>query len=171
MKKNSLRIAALLVGLTGSAAALAIPSYVYVGYWDVYSGPDWQTAPPTYTGQQAAALLFGGSYSDYAISTVDATVANINHMAWVDIYGVGFANPANNIVAENYAVDTSSAGYDQTGDTSAYVQDNGSTIISGITPPPLTSTTRFVSMTTRFPNRSRWPWWVSAFSGLGRFVA
>lgn len=126
MKKISLRIAALLVGLSTSASAMAVPTYTYVGFWDVYSGMPWDTPSlPTYTGQQAAAAIFGGSPSDYVISTVDDAVANIDHMAWVDIYRTGFVTPANNLVAENYVVDTGAAGYNASGDTSAWVQDNG----------------------------------------------
>jgi hypothetical protein len=44
-----------------------------------------------YTGQEAAAYLFGGNPSDYSISTVDDTVANINNMAWYDVIGYGGA--------------------------------------------------------------------------------
>lgn len=126
----------MLVGLTASAAALAVPSYV--GKWNVFSGPPWDTAPPppTYTGQQAAALLFGGLPSDYAISTVDETVANINHKAWVHILGKGFTDVTLNQVAENHAVDTGNPGYDELGDTSAYVQDNGNTQDVGFLTPP-----------------------------------
>ena len=39
------------------------------------------------SGQEAAALLFGGVASDYVISTVDTNSLNINFMAHVDGWG------------------------------------------------------------------------------------
>jgi hypothetical protein len=77
---------------------------IFVGSWYVYNdaAPTWSSAPPNgptaYTGQEAAALLFGGSAADYSISTVDNSVANINNMSWYDIIGTG-----GNIFAENYS--------------------------------------------------------------------
>jgi hypothetical protein len=130
-----LLVAASLV--LGAAAAEAAP--VYVGSWEVDQGPYWTTQPLAYTGQQAAALLFGGSASDYAISTVDANPLDINDMAWYSVLGVsgGFQ------FAQNYVGPDSSqapgfyysgAGYDniQTDAASAYVDDNaiGSTFIN-----------------------------------------
>ncbi|MCM8622767.1 MAG: PEP-CTERM sorting domain-containing protein [Candidatus Accumulibacter sp.] len=122
MRKISLRIAALLVGLSASAAALAVPTYTYVGFWDVFSGQAWDDIPPppTYTGQQAAAAIFNGSPSDYVISTIDNDKDHINNMAWVDTYGIGLQQ-----VAESHSVDSGGSGYDTNGDTSAWVQDNG----------------------------------------------
>lgn len=121
MKTKLLRTAVLLAGLIGSTAALAAPTYVYVGSWDVYGGPDWSNLDaPIYTGQQAAALIFGGTAGEYAISTVDSSVANINNMAWLDQIYIGLAS-----FGESYFVDSNQNGlYDISGDTSAYVQDN-----------------------------------------------
>ncbi|MCB1687000.1 MAG: PEP-CTERM sorting domain-containing protein [Halioglobus sp.] len=77
---------------------------MFVGSWDVYNdaAPTWSSAPPNgppaYTGQEAAALLFGGNAADYSISTIDSSVANINNMAWYDVIGTG-----GNVFAENYS--------------------------------------------------------------------
>ncbi len=76
---------------------------VFAGSWDVYNvaAPIWTDAPPNgplaYTGQEAAALLFGGNASDYVISTIDSDITNINNMAWYDVIGFG-----GNIFAEDY---------------------------------------------------------------------
>lgn len=69
--------------------------FVYVGSWNVPNGeaPRWTDDPPNgplaYTGQEAAALLFGGSAGDYAISTAGSDVALIDNQAWYDVIGVG----------------------------------------------------------------------------------
>jgi hypothetical protein len=96
--------AALLVGMSVANAA----SYTFVGSWSVYNddAPYWSdvaydatNGPLAYTAQEAAALLFGGSASDYVISTVDASTANIDFKAWYDVIGYGgavFAQDYNN---------------------------------------------------------------------------
>ena len=43
--------------------------------------------PPAFTGQQTAALLFGGAVSEYRISTIDTNPANIDNLAWVSVFG------------------------------------------------------------------------------------
>lgn len=103
------------------AAAGASAAPVFVGSWDLYSGVNWWTGEaPTYTGQEAAAALFGGSASDYVISTNGSNVADINQSAWYDQYGIG---PA--IFAQDYRHDTFNIGvYDTYGDTSAMIRDN-----------------------------------------------
>ena len=101
-----------------SAASAAT---IYVGSWQVDQGPRWDqpSGPPlAYSGQEAAALLFGGVASDYLISTKDNLVSDIDRMAWVSLIYVG-----TNKVADNFKIST--GGYYQTlGDTSAYVDDN-----------------------------------------------
>jgi hypothetical protein len=101
-------------------------TYTYVGYFNGLSGPDWQTNPPCYTGQEAAALLFGGVPSDYAISTNPNTTDpnTITFTAWmVTIYVPGWAE-----YPQNYKVDLPPPGYRDpavyAGATSAYVWDN-----------------------------------------------
>lgn len=115
-------LAALTLVATAGIAQAAAP--VYVGSWTVDQGPSWTTNPLSYTGQEAAALLFGGSASDYFISTVDNTVANINHSAWISTWGgaCGGTFPCGTVVAENFEVSTGGS-YLNSGDTSAYVQD------------------------------------------------
>lgn len=66
--------------LTASAGATP----VYVGYFRVSDGPDWHEDPPVYSAREAAALVFGGHYTDYAIST---HYAKINNQAWADGWG------------------------------------------------------------------------------------
>ena len=85
MKRASLIFGALtlLVGAVGQVKA----DYIYIGSWEVDQGPSWTTVPPIYTGQEAAALLFGGSASNYAISTVDSNPANINFESLVQSVG------------------------------------------------------------------------------------
>jgi hypothetical protein len=103
------------------AAAAASATPVFVGSWDLYSGVNWWTGTaPTYTGQEAAAALFGGAAGDYVISTNGSSVATINASAWYDQYGIGPAT-----FAQNYRHDTSTLGvYDTWGDSSAMIRDN-----------------------------------------------
>lgn len=84
---------------TGLTAALFPPVAAadpeFVGSWLVWESPaeDWTCCPPNgplaYTGQEAAALLFGGNPEDYVISTAGEDVAAINYMAWYDVIGWG----------------------------------------------------------------------------------
>ncbi len=80
--------------------------------------------PASYTGQEAAALLFGGVASDYVISTVDNSVANIDNLTWVSTWGgaCGGSFPCGTKVAENFKISTAGL-YQTMGDTSAYVAD------------------------------------------------
>lgn len=114
-----------LVAVAG-AVALASPAaaLTYVGSWEVDDGPSWTIVPPAYSGQEAAALLFGGSPSDYVISTVDSNPADVNDSAWVSTWGgaCGGAFPCGTVVAQNYVVSTGGF-YASPGDTSAYVDD------------------------------------------------
>jgi hypothetical protein len=96
--KKYLGLAALALVLS-MAAGSADASYVYVGSWNVDDGPSWVTSPPAYTGQEAAALLFGGSPSDYVTSSVDSNPADIDFNAWYTVIGVG----GNQLFAEDYS--------------------------------------------------------------------
>jgi fibronectin-binding autotransporter adhesin len=98
----------------------------YIGSWNVSDGPSWSTNPPTYTGQQAAALLFGGNASDYRISTAGAGIGTVNDLSWYNRYG----NSTYIQMAANYRVDTGGAGYNNQNDTSAYVNDHAGTNIN-----------------------------------------
>lgn len=128
MKFPNLAAGVVTVGMLLTTAANAGP--VYVGSWEVDQGPSYFTVPPAYTGQEAAALLFGGSPSDYVISTVDDNPADINDMAWVSTYDSAeaaclptpYTFPCGSIVADNSVVSTGGF-YENGGDQSAYVDD------------------------------------------------
>jgi hypothetical protein len=115
MKRFPLLFAVLLICM---ASQLRADTYTYVGSWNVEDGPAWGTVPPAYTGQEAAAFLFGGTASDYAISTVSSDPTQVNLESWVDVYA-----GSQEMVAENYVVSTS-GNYDAYQDTSAYVHDH-----------------------------------------------
>lgn len=119
--RNLLR-SALVAGMLAICAAPAQAAYVYVGTWNVHSGPSWY--PPVtsiLTGREAAALIFGGSYTDYAISTMGIDPNLINFSTWVSRYGQGHSG---DIVGQDYFQDNNANGiYDSGGDSSAYIQD------------------------------------------------
>jgi MYXO-CTERM domain-containing protein len=75
-------LATLGLAWVSAPAAHAAP-YVYVGSYQVGDGPLWFTNPQVYSAREAAALLFGGLDTDYAIST-DPDTDTVNHLAWVD---------------------------------------------------------------------------------------
>jgi hypothetical protein len=120
MKINLKKMVASAVMMAGMSIASASP--VFVGSWDLYSGDVWYNfTAPTSSGQSAAAAIFGGVASDYVISTVDSSTANINHMAWLDQIYIGVAQ-----FSESYFVDAGVLGiYDAAYDTAAQVADNG----------------------------------------------
>jgi len=118
---------AALLGASGANAGA-----LYVGSWEVDQGPAWYNQPTAYTGQEAAALLFGGSANDYLISTVNSNPADINGMAWYSILGHGGGTQfAQNYVASGSdqccGLYYSGGGYqfnDPNEAASAYVWDN-----------------------------------------------
>ena len=112
-------------------------TYTYVGSFDGLNGPYYGTNPPCYTGQEAAALLFGGNPSDYVTSTNPSTTDpnTITFTAWMVTWGIsGWAE-----YAQDYKVDVLPVGYDDPSGvgtaTSAYVWDN---------PPPPGSSITYV---------------------------
>ena len=115
--------AAALVSVSAISVA-ANAAYLYVGSWAVADGPRWSgtPSPQSLSGRQTAALLFGGLFSDYAISTVDNNPLNINFLAKLDGYADTqyLTNPQSQdfvgVVGANYA-----AGF---GNYSAYVFDH-----------------------------------------------
>ena len=119
--KNIVMAAAAFASLSLAGQASAA---TYVGSWTVDQGPSWTGVPAAYTGQEAAALLFGGVASDYLISTVDNLAANIDDLAWVSTYGgaCSLSFPCGTKVAENFKISTGGL-YSNLGDTSAYVTD------------------------------------------------
>lgn len=133
-KVRSLALAAALgLGLLTAAEAQAAP--VFVGSWDLgnidgnYDNPNnpwiWTNNPPVLSGVEAAAMLFGGSPSDYAISTIDSNPANINNLAFLD--GWGDTQYLFNPQSETFKLDSGPPGYnDPYGGPaySAYVVDH-----------------------------------------------
>ena len=108
-------------------AANAHAGYMFVGTFELGDGPLWYDMPEVLTGQEAAALIFGGNAGDYAISTDDDTLdaLTITNTAWVDGYGVRISERA-----ENFKIDVGPVGYSP-GDYSAYVHDHDFPILGG----------------------------------------
>ena len=86
------------------------------GWFRVGDGPAWGTAPPCYSAREAAVLLFGGTLSQYAVST---DPDNINLMAWVD--GWGDTTYLNTPASEDFK---GGVLYNSAGSYSAYVGDH-----------------------------------------------
>ncbi len=61
---------------------------IFVGQWEVDDGPSWSSNPLANTGQEAAALLFGGMASDYSISTLGMDALAIDNMSWYSVLGL-----------------------------------------------------------------------------------
>ena len=114
---------ALLVFMAGRVQAAVI----FVGQFDVGDGPLWTTEPQVLSARETAALLFGGSFTDYAISTNPNTIdpLTVNNMAWVDGWGnTSYLSP-NTPASEDFKLDVGPVGYTP-GDFSAYVFDHDS---------------------------------------------
>ena len=107
-----------------ATANLAQATPVYVGSYQVDDGPSWTTNPTVYSATEAAALLFGGVASDYDISTISSNIANINHLGWYTIWGIGGGTAFN----EDFKLDLGLPGYNAPGGAntaiSAYTDDN-----------------------------------------------
>jgi len=77
----------LLLGacIAALAAGAASAGPVLVGSYWVGAGPEWGASDTiSYSAKDAAALLFGGTASDYAISIFSDSITNT---AWYDGYG------------------------------------------------------------------------------------
>jgi hypothetical protein len=144
--------------LLAGAVSASATTYVYVGSWQVDDGPWWSSVanPIAYTGQEAAATIFGGSASNYVISTIDSNPADINFSNWVSTWGgaCGGADPCGTVVAQNYSVSTGGF-YLTPGDTSAYVGD-------WATGPTYTN-----YAFSAVPEVSTWAMMLAGFAGLG----
>lgn len=107
------------------AAAGTVSAQTYVGSFLVSDGPAWTTNPPVYSALEAAALLFGGAPTDYAVSVDPSTTnpATITHTAYYSGWGEGCA-----IYPETERLDVGPAGYNDPGGSgtahSAYVADH-----------------------------------------------
>jgi hypothetical protein len=138
MRMKMLAGAAAAAAVALGSAAPASAALVYVGSWEVDQGPAWYSAPPNgplaYTGQQAAALLFGGSASEYVISTNGSSVADINDEAWYSVIGYdGNQGNGGSLFPDNYSSTYLGLYYgptdgypygDPSAPASAYVSDN-----------------------------------------------
>jgi hypothetical protein len=118
----------ILLFITSHANA----ALMFVGQWEVDDGPSWGSQPLASTGQAVAALLFGGSASDYSISTLGVDALTVDNMAWYSILGLeGGHKFAQDYVASGSTQAPSyyySGGAFNPGDineaASAYVNDN-----------------------------------------------
>src|SRR5215831_16133670 len=124
MKLKPILAAGAAALAVGAVASSAHASHLFVGSWEVDQGPSWTIVPPAYTGQEAAALLFGGSPGDYTISTVSANPHLVDGLTWVSTWGgaCGGNFPCGTKVADNSVVNTGGL-YASPGDQSSYVQD------------------------------------------------
>ena len=90
MRKISLLSAAVALFAISVGSAHA-DIYTYVGSWRVdqatVADPDTGNWSYAFTGQQAAAYLFGGAASNYVTSTNGSNVEDINFSAWVSHWG------------------------------------------------------------------------------------
>lgn len=81
-------VLAAIMLLWAPISMAATPTYTYIGSFNVYDGPtySWDVEPPSaFSAQQTAALIFGGIYSDYAISVDDSrNPLTITRTAWLD---------------------------------------------------------------------------------------
>lgn len=124
MSLRKMMAAAVLATLAMTGAANA--AYVYVGSWHVGDGPWWEANPAVYTGQEVAALLFGGNPSDYAISTVSNDPNDIDFLTFLDGWGDNqyLFDPQ----PHDWSYDGGNPGYNDPGGTgsaySAYVLDH-----------------------------------------------
>ena len=80
-----LAAAATLAAATSAEAV----TYTYVGSWAVADGPLWSGNPgaDSLSGVEAAAVIFGGDASRYAVSTNGVDPTMVNHLAFLDGYG------------------------------------------------------------------------------------
>ncbi len=129
LKVKHIFSAAVLAVLFILPARLATAAPIFVGSWQVDQGPGWNSNPLAYTAQEAAALLFGGSPSDYAISTAGSDASLINNLGWYSVLGISNGHE----FAEDYTVKLAGglyydgAEYDDTiegNPASAYINDN-----------------------------------------------
>ena len=117
-------------------------TYTYVGSYTVGSGPSWTTNPQVYTPQEAAAEVFGGVASDYAISVNSDTTdpSTITFTGNVSAWGTGSYSQANGdasgdgIVDQDFSYDLNNDGYANPGGVgsavSAYVSDHNTSAVN-----------------------------------------
>lgn len=119
--RSALAAAALTVPMFMSTASAA--PLTYVDSFNVFDGRSADSAPRAMSARQIAALLFGGAYTDYAISTSSSRDwTTVTHTAWVD----GFFDPQFLLTAasEDFYSGDSDGLYTDFGNYSAYVCDH-----------------------------------------------
>jgi len=82
--------------------------FTYVGSFNGSDGENWNSNPPCYSGQEAAALLFGGTPEEYAISVNPNTTdpGTITFTAWCCSWGEGWG-----IYPQDFMIDAGDPGY------------------------------------------------------------
>ena len=116
-----------LITLFLSAAAFVAPAIaapIYVGSYQVDDGPNWGDNPAVYSAREAAALVFGGSPTDYYVSTNPSqNSSTITFTGWYTTWGISGG--------QEYGQDfklVTGTGYNNPGGTgtaiSAYTDDN-----------------------------------------------
>lgn len=111
-----------------SSSAIAMP--IFVGSFNVFDGPSAATAPEPLSAREAAALLFGGLFSDYAISVSSSLDPNsITHTAWLD--GVIDTQYLETPASEDFVVAAASGFYDDYPSYSAFVCDHADCVADG----------------------------------------
>jgi hypothetical protein len=160
-------VAIAFAALTPSAPASAL---TYVGSYWVGSGDTWTNNPPVYTPQEAAALIFGGTASQYAISISSSYVSytgwedgwgNTSHLKtdWYQSSGTSSGTP----VAENYSLTLGTGYNDPFGGPafSAYVADHDSAYTTASSPDAS------INYVFAVPETSTWAMLLLGFAGLG----
>jgi hypothetical protein len=122
MRRSISLLAVLVFATLASGLVQAVPTFV--GSYTVNSGPLWTTNPPVYSAREAAALIFGGSPTDYLISIDPSSdYTTITETGWYD----GWGEHNGMIFDQDYKLDTGAPGYAEPGGQgtarSAYVQD------------------------------------------------
>jgi hypothetical protein len=113
---------AVMAALGATSGAMA-STYAYVGSFNVFDGAFVGDVPDVLSARQAAAYLFGGVYSDYAISVSSSLdPLTISHSAWLD----GYFDPQylETPADEDFVGTLSSGKYDDYGAYSALVCDH-----------------------------------------------
>ncbi len=123
LRKIRIALAGAVFLFTGSAFALPI----FIGSFNVFDGPFWTLAPQPLSARQVAAMLYGGVYSDYAISiSASRDPDSITHTAWLD--GVLDTKYLETAAAEDFVTVPVSGLYDSYPAYSAWVCDHANCV-------------------------------------------
>jgi hypothetical protein len=106
------------VCMGGACKAVAMQ---LVGSYTLGQGQNWTNNPPTYTCQEACAVLFGGQAANYGCSTSNG---GVTHTAWVDCWGDSGHCSGQSPLAENYKKNTNYNCGQLDCACSAFVSDN-----------------------------------------------